>query len=52
MGSRTYKIVIKIISNILITVSDKITTKGPMGIVVIVISSSDNDKLSSPLNFF
>ena len=23
-----------------------------MGIVVIVISSSDNDKLSSPLNFF
>ena len=23
-----------------------------MGIVVIVISGSDNDKLSSPLNFF
>ena len=23
-----------------------------MGIVVIVISSSDNDELSSPLNFF
>ena len=39
-------------SNILITVSDKITAKGPMGIVVIVISSSDNDKLSSPLIFF
>ena len=28
------------------------TTKGSMCIVVIVISSSDNDKLSSPLNFF
>ena len=37
----------KIISNILITSSficDKITTKGPVGIVVIVISSSDNDR--------
>ena len=37
----------KIISNILIT-----SSLGPMGIVVIVISGSDNDKLSSPFNFF
>ena len=27
-------------------------TKGPMGIVVILISSSDDDKLNRPLNFF
>ena len=33
-------------------ICDKITAKGQMGIVIIVISSSDNDKLSSPLNFF
>ena len=45
----------KIISNILITsafICDKITTKGPIGIVVIVISSSDSDKLISALIFF
>ena len=33
-------------------ICDEITAKGPVGIVIIVISSSDNDKLRSLLNFF